>query len=120
MATAQQGAPTDAPLGELEVVHEFNGPMPTGVTVSHRGRIFVNYPKWGDAVEFTVAELRDGQEVAYPDAAINQSLGSPTPTTSSRSRASSSTPPTASGSWIPAARSSRRPSPAGRSWSAST
>ncbi|MBA3414766.1 MAG: gluconolaconase [Chloroflexia bacterium] len=73
MATAQQAAPTDESVGELEVVHEFTGPMPTGVTVSHRGRIFVNYPKWGDAVEFTVAELRAGQEVAYPDAAINRS-----------------------------------------------
>ena len=60
MATAQQAAPTDESVGELEVVHEFTGPMPTGVTVSHRGRIFVNYPKWGHDVQFTVAELRDG------------------------------------------------------------
>ena len=50
----------------------FDGPMPTGVTVSHEGRIFVNYPRWGDEVEFTVAELKDGKAVAYPDAAFNR------------------------------------------------
>ncbi|HEY7108979.1 MAG TPA: hypothetical protein VH415_06110 [Nitrososphaeraceae archaeon] len=33
--------------GVLEPVHYFNGARPTGVTVSHHGRIFVNFPKWG-------------------------------------------------------------------------
>ncbi len=33
------------------------GPMPTGVTVSHSGRIFVNFPQWGDDVTATVAEV---------------------------------------------------------------
>ena len=46
--------------------------MPTGVTVSLRGRIFVNFPKWGDEVAFTVAEIRDGKSVAYPDEGMNQ------------------------------------------------
>lgn len=46
--------------------------MPTGVTVTETGRIFVNYPKWGDDVKFTVAEIRNGKEVAYPDAAFNR------------------------------------------------
>src|SRR3954451_20881501 len=59
---------TDAPCGELELVHAFSeGPMPTGVSVSHSGRIFVNFPKWGDDVRFIVAEIRDGQVVPYPD-----------------------------------------------------
>lgn len=31
--------------------------MPTGVTVSHSGRIFVNFPQWGDDVTATVAEV---------------------------------------------------------------
>ena len=44
--------PTDESLGVLEAVAYFNGPMPTGVTVSHRGRIFVNFPKWGDDVQY--------------------------------------------------------------------
>src|ERR1051325_6025713 len=70
---AAQELPADEPLGELEPVTYFNGAMPTGVTVSHQGRIFVNFPKWGDEVAFSVSEIRDGGEVvAYPDEAMNQ------------------------------------------------
>lgn len=64
--TAAGRLPTDEPVGELELVHAFTGAMPTGVTVSHSGRIFVNFPKWGDDVRATVVELRDGEEVPYP------------------------------------------------------
>lgn len=67
-----QDLPADEPLGALEPVAYFNGAMPTGVTVSHQGRIFVNFPRWGDEVPFTVSEIRDGGTVAYPDKAINQ------------------------------------------------
>jgi len=56
----------------IEVVHEFFGSMPTGVTVSQTGRIFVNYPRWGDPVPFTVAEIVNGREVPYPNAEINK------------------------------------------------
>ena len=56
----------------LEVVAQFDGSMPTGVTVSRDGRIFVNFPRWGDPVPFTVAEVRQGKAFAYPDARINQ------------------------------------------------
>ena len=45
--------------------------MPTGVTVSRTNRIFVNFPRWGDDVPFTVAELIHGKAVAYPDAGLN-------------------------------------------------
>lgn len=62
----------DAPLGDLEPVAFFDGAMLTGVTVSHGGRIFVNFPKWGDDVRFTVAEVKDGEVVAYPDQATNE------------------------------------------------
>lgn len=44
----------------------------TGVTVSKTGRIFVNFPRWGDDVPYTVAEIRNGKPVPYPDAAVNQ------------------------------------------------
>jgi sugar lactone lactonase YvrE len=65
--------PADEPLGVLEPVALFNGAMPTGVAVSHQGRIFVNFPKWGDEVPFTVSEIRDrGDAVPYPDEATNQ------------------------------------------------
>lgn len=70
--TAQAAAlPQERTLGQLEPVFAFQDAMPTGVTVSETGRIFVNYPRWGDAVPFTVAELKDGKAVPYPDAALN-------------------------------------------------
>ncbi|HEY6536478.1 MAG TPA: L-dopachrome tautomerase-related protein [Candidatus Nitrosocosmicus sp.] len=64
--------PYDEPLGQLEAVAFFNDAMPTGVTVSHKGRIFVNFPKWGDDVKFTVAEIREHNIVAYPNETINE------------------------------------------------
>jgi sugar lactone lactonase YvrE len=64
--------PVEEALGTLEPMAIFDGAMPTGVTVSQQGRIFVNFPKWGDEVLFTVAEIRDGKSVAYPDEAMNQ------------------------------------------------
>jgi len=67
-----QELPADQPLGVLEPVMYFNGAMPTGVTVSQQGRIFVNFPKWGDNVQFTVAEIKNGKTVAYPDEVFNQ------------------------------------------------
>ncbi|MGN9777698.1 L-dopachrome tautomerase-related protein [Micromonospora sp. H33] len=68
-------APVDEPVGELELVHSFTGPMPTGVSVSHTGRIFVNFPKWGDEVPATVVELRDGREMPFPNQAWNDPSG---------------------------------------------
>jgi sugar lactone lactonase YvrE len=61
----------DRVIGELEVVATFHGPMPTGVSVANHGRIFVNFPKWGDNVEYTVAEVKDGKTFPYPNADIN-------------------------------------------------
>ncbi|MFS0699021.1 L-dopachrome tautomerase-related protein [Cellulomonas sp. 179-A 4D5 NHS] len=69
------GQATDQPVATLELVHAFEGPMPTGVTVSARGRVFVNYPLWGDDVPATVTELRDGVAVPYPDEAWNSPSG---------------------------------------------
>lgn len=64
--------PRAEPVGRLEVIATFSGPMPTGVTVSHTGRVFVNFPRWGDPVAFTVVEVKNGKTVPYPDAAINR------------------------------------------------
>src|ERR1700712_2151716 len=61
----------DETLGSLEVVHLFDEAMPTGVSVSHTGRVFVCYPKWGDEVGFTVGEIRDGEVVAFPSQELN-------------------------------------------------
>ena len=72
MVSQLQKLPVATPPATLETVAQFDGAMPTGVTVSHQGRIFVNFPKWGDEVEFTVAEILDGKAVPYPDLAFNQ------------------------------------------------
>jgi sugar lactone lactonase YvrE len=64
------------PLGswvgeDYEVVAELYDNMPTGVTVSDDERVFVSFPRWGDDVPFTVAEIVDGKAVAYPNAEVN-------------------------------------------------
>jgi hypothetical protein len=64
--------PSEEPIGLLEPVAYFNEAMPTGVTVSQQGRIFINIPKWGDDVSFTVTEIREGSTVPYPNEALNQ------------------------------------------------
>jgi hypothetical protein len=62
MSQAQEAVPRDTPIGHLESVATFNGPMPTGVTVSRTNCIFVNFPQWGDDVRFTVAEVVHGRK----------------------------------------------------------
>ena len=63
---------SDQTIGYIEPVFEFYEEMPTGVTVSHDGRIFVNFPRWGEDVPYTVGEIRNGKVVPYPDAGINK------------------------------------------------
>lgn len=55
----------------VEQVATFKGAMPTGVTVAPNGRIFVNFPQWGDNSPYAVGELKNGKVTAYPDAAFN-------------------------------------------------
>ena len=69
--------PQSQKIGELELVATFNGAMPTGVTVSQEGRIFVNFPRWGDDVPFTVGEVTNNEVVPYPNAQINSNNGQP-------------------------------------------
>jgi Major royal jelly protein len=45
--------------------------MPTGVTVASDGRIWVNFPKWGDPGSLHGGGGKNGKTVPYPDAAIN-------------------------------------------------
>ncbi|HVR87584.1 MAG TPA: L-dopachrome tautomerase-related protein [Planctomycetota bacterium] len=56
----------------IEIVARFWDAMPTGVTVATFGRIFVSFPRWGDPVPFTVAELKDGKTVPFPNPDMNQ------------------------------------------------
>jgi sugar lactone lactonase YvrE len=67
-----QALAQDRVIGKLEVVATFEGAMPTGVTVANGGRIFVNFPRWGDKVEYTVGEVKNGKTVPYPSADINR------------------------------------------------
>ncbi len=67
IAAAGQTLSTQA-MQQPEVAALFtDGPAPTGVAVDHFGRVFVNYPRWGDPVAYSVAEIKDGRAVAYPD-----------------------------------------------------
>ena len=67
----QENLPQEKTVGSIESVASFYGAMPTGVTVSQSRRIFVNFPRWGDDVDYTVAEVKNGETVAYPNAQIN-------------------------------------------------
>lgn len=67
---------SDRTIGETEVVATFRGAMPTGVTVTETGRIFVNFPRWGDDVPFTVAEVKNNEVIPYPNAKINEAVNS--------------------------------------------
>ncbi|WP_433286821.1 L-dopachrome tautomerase-related protein [Pseudonocardia sp. CA-142604] len=73
-ASATSGA---TPLGswvapDYEVVAEIDDLMPTGVTVTDDGRVFVSFPRWGDDVPCTVAEVVDGKVVPYPSRELNE------------------------------------------------
>ena len=63
--------PIERYFGKLELVYAFYGTMPTGVSVSETGRIFVCFPKWGDDVKFTVAEIVGNKLVPYPNLQTN-------------------------------------------------
>jgi sugar lactone lactonase YvrE len=70
-AYAVQALPKVKTISSIESVAYFNGPMPTGITVSQGGRIFVSFPRWADKVDYTVAEVKNGRTVPYPNAEIN-------------------------------------------------
>lgn len=52
--------------GKLSQVASFAHQV-TGITVSRDGRMFVNFPRWSEDAPVSVAELKDGKPVAYPD-----------------------------------------------------
>jgi sugar lactone lactonase YvrE len=71
-ASGPPQTPPPPQIGRLDVVHRFTGPIPTGVTVSTRGRTFVTFPRWEDPVTATLVEVVDGREIPYPNAEINR------------------------------------------------
>ncbi|MFC9285121.1 L-dopachrome tautomerase-related protein [Streptomyces sp. NPDC057052] len=71
-AVARSRPPASRHDARLQTVATFQGAMPTGVTVSRTGRVFVSFPRWGDDVSFSVAEIRGGKAVAYPNPEVNR------------------------------------------------
>jgi sugar lactone lactonase YvrE len=64
-ASAQQRAAT-----KLEQVASFPHQV-TGVAVAQDGRIFVNFPRWTEDSPISVAEVKNGRLVPYPDEGWN-------------------------------------------------
>ena len=62
VATAQTIKPTKVMSFEHQV---------TGVTVSKDGRMFVNFPRWTEDTAVSLAEVKDGKLVPFPDAEWN-------------------------------------------------
>lgn len=65
-----QTPPTAQASSVLTQVARFDHQV-TGVTVARDGRIFVNFPRWSEDAPVSVAELKDGKPVPYPDADWN-------------------------------------------------
>ncbi|MFT5750432.1 MAG: sugar lactone lactonase YvrE [Ancylomarina sp.] len=49
-------------------VAQFKGQQVTGVSVSHTGRVFANFPRWREGVANSVIEIsNDGESISYPN-----------------------------------------------------
>lgn len=56
----------------IEEVTSFKGIQVTGITISEKGRMFVNFPRWRDGIPFSVAEvLEDGSYKPFPNQKMN-------------------------------------------------
>jgi len=69
-ALAGPAAAQDPGTGKLTRVASFDHQV-TGITVSRDGRMFVNFPRWSEDAPVSVAELKDGKPVPFPDEAWN-------------------------------------------------
>ena len=66
-AAAQDPGPGSAKLTKVAGFEH----QVTGITVARDGRMFVNFPRWSEDAPVSVAELKDGKPVPYPDADWN-------------------------------------------------
>lgn len=69
---AAASLPAEGVVGKLERTFAFHDAMPTGVAVTEAGRIFVNFPRWGHDVTFTVGTANQHP----PDAGLQRRQGS--------------------------------------------
>lgn len=74
LATAQGGPAAGKRAEHLQPYALIYGAMPTVITVSEEGRIFLAFPRWEDQVGATVAEIRKDQLIPFPDEQTNQFL----------------------------------------------
>jgi sugar lactone lactonase YvrE len=66
-------APSQMASGSLEVFAKLYGYMPTGIAISQEGRVFLCFPRWEDAMVYTVGELLpDGKVEPFPGLGYNQ------------------------------------------------
>ena len=63
-------AKPETPSAKVEKVMSFDRQV-TGVAVSEDGRVFVNFPRWFEDSPVSVAEVKNGKLVPYPDEAWN-------------------------------------------------
>ncbi|GJD62107.1 L-dopachrome tautomerase-related protein [Methylobacterium frigidaeris] len=70
LAAHAQGTSVQGASARLDKVASFSHQV-TGVTVARDGRIFVNFPRWSEDAPVSVAEVKDGKPVPYPDAGWN-------------------------------------------------
>jgi hypothetical protein len=101
MTARKASLPSDRVIGHIEPVFEFYDDMPTGVSVSAKGRIFINFPRWGDEVPFTVAKFVTVKSFPTPMPASTNSILKVRPKRWVAFKASSLTQPTGFGFWIP-------------------
>jgi sugar lactone lactonase YvrE len=73
LATARGGPGKGKRDEKLKAFALFEGPLPTCFAFTSDGRLFVCFPRWGMAVNYTVAEVsRGGELVPFPSAEANQ------------------------------------------------
>lgn len=70
-------APAQTSTATLQSVASFPNQQVTGVAVSRRGRIFVNFPDWSNDHGISVAEIVNGQPKPFPNADWNKTSGAP-------------------------------------------
>ena len=72
LAAAQRGPAAGKRSQQLQPAALFYGALPTVFTFTPDDQMFVCFPRWSDPVQFTVATVRDGRLVPFPDAKLNQ------------------------------------------------
>ena len=66
------------PTNPLIKVASFKGIQVTGVTISHNGRLFANFPRWHENLPFSVVEVNlNGEYTPYPNTDWNTWNGQP-------------------------------------------